>query len=79
MASTTPAADLVIAAIERHFRTHANAADTADGIRRFWLTGPMAQVSLATVEAALEEMVRTGRASRIQNLSGQAVYMAPRR
>jgi hypothetical protein len=80
-AANTPEAvhSVVIAAVERHLRAHPNAADTADGIRRWWLTGPMATMPLATIEAALDKMVRNGRMSRIENLSGKAVYTAPRR
>jgi len=81
MAAGGPETDcsVIVAAIERHLRAHPHAADTADGIRRFWLRGPMAQVPLAEIERALDEMVRAGRMARNENLGGQAVYTAPRR
>jgi hypothetical protein len=43
----------VAEAIRRYLSEHPQAADTAEGIQRWWLLPSFGEVSLATVEAAL--------------------------
>jgi phage host-nuclease inhibitor protein Gam len=45
-------------ALERYCSVHPNAADTVDGVRRWWLRDPA--VALDDVEAALEALVKRG-------------------
>jgi phage host-nuclease inhibitor protein Gam len=45
-------------ALERYCAAHPNAADTVDGVRRWWLRDPA--IALDDVEAALEALVKRG-------------------
>lgn len=68
--------DVVRTVAERvlaHLAECPNAADTAEGIREWWLT-PQRAVDLHTVEAALKWLVREGLVERAPSTSGTPVY-----
>jgi hypothetical protein len=61
--------------LEQYVSLHPTAADTADGIARWWLD--RAELPpLSSVEAALEALVSRGLLSRASLPDGQAVYSA---
>ncbi len=65
--------------LERYVEMHPAAADTVDGIARWWLAGPM-QPPLKQVEAAVDVLIRRGILSRNLLADGNSVYVrAPRR
>ena len=55
-AETTDVA-AVEAAIRRYLRDHPNAADTLEGIARWWLSGNAGNARLANVQRAIEQLV----------------------
>jgi hypothetical protein len=59
--------------LERYVDRHPAAADTVDGIARWWLAGPV-RPPLSDVEAALDVLVRRGVLSRRPLPDGNAVY-----
>ena len=50
----------VAAAIRRYLNEHPNAADTVEGIARWWLSGSSGNERLADVERAMELLVLQG-------------------
>lgn len=60
------------AELERYCHAHPRAADSVDGVRRWWLADP--DVSLAEVEAALEALVKRGLLDVRWLLDGTAIY-----
>jgi hypothetical protein len=65
--------------IERYLQQHPNAADSADGIHRWWLIAPFSDGPLETVEAALDLLEAQGIVGRTVLDSGRVIYSAPRR
>ena len=64
--------------LERYIATHPAAADTVDGIARWWLARTV-QPPVSDVEAALDVLVRRGVLSRRLLPDGNSVYArAPR-
>jgi hypothetical protein len=63
--------------IERYVREHPRAADTAEGIGRWWLTRQRYEESLELVQSAIDFLVESGRLTRIQLVDGTIVYAAP--
>ena len=59
--------------LEKYVSLHPTAADTADGIARWWLDRPE-QPALTRVEAALESLVTRGVLARASLPDGRAVY-----
>lgn len=64
----------LIAAIDRYVRMHPLAADSALGIRSWWLSAPMDAERIELVEAALDELVRRGRLTCEAYSSGRVIY-----
>jgi DNA-binding MarR family transcriptional regulator len=58
-----------------HLERHPDAADTAEGIQRWWLSDGGAY-ALADVERALERLVRMGSVSRRRLPDGRVLYAA---
>ncbi len=56
---------------------HPRAADSVDGVRRWWLADPA--IPLADVEAALEALVKRGILEVRRVPGGVAIYMKRRR
>lgn len=61
--------------LEMYVSLHPTAADTADGIARWWLDR-REQPALSRVEAALEMLVNRGLLARTSLPDGRAVYSA---
>jgi hypothetical protein len=64
--------------VERYVSLHPTAADTPEGIARWWLTGER-QPALNRVEAALELLVQRGTLSRKALPDGNSIYLSERR
>lgn len=60
------------ARILSYFREHPNAADTVDGVRRWWLADP--HWTRQEVERALHELVESGSAAARTGADGSVVY-----
>ena len=60
------------AELERYCHAHPHAADSVDGVRRWWLADP--DVSLDEVRAALESLVTRGLLDVRWLLDGTAIY-----
>lgn len=65
--------DDIAGELERYVGAHPAAADTVDGIARWWLAGPV-QPPLRQVEAALDALIRRGVLTRRLLPDGNAVY-----
>lgn len=63
--------------LERYVDRHPAAADTVDGIARWWLAGPVPPPP-RDVEAALDLLVRRGVLSRRPLPDGNSVYVRAR-
>jgi len=61
--------------VEQYVSLHPTAADTADGIARWWLDRAEPP-PLSSVEAALESLMSRGLLARSSLPDGQAVYSA---
>jgi hypothetical protein len=59
--------------ITDHLARHPDAADTADGIQRWWLAPRHGEVALAVVAQALEALERSGTVSS-RSIAGRVVY-----
>jgi len=59
--------------IAGHLAAHPRAADTAEGIRRWWLAPRHGEVALDLVVQALKELEREGVVSR-RNMVGEVVW-----
>lgn len=62
------------AAIETYLATHPLAADSVDGVARWWLSSHGQQASPAEVEAALAALVRRGRLRCVTLADGNRLY-----
>ena len=65
------------AALARYCEEHPHAADTIDGVRRWWLADPA--IPIADVEAALEALVKRGTLDVRRVPGSAAIYMNRRR
>jgi hypothetical protein len=64
----------VAAAIRRYLRDHPNAADTVEGIARWWLSGNAGNTRLANVQRAIEQLVNRGEVARRTLRDGTVIY-----
>jgi len=60
--------------ILRYLRDHPNAADTAAGIRQWWLPHEDAEYSAAAVQTALDQLVAEGLIARVDRPGMPPVY-----
>ena len=60
----------------RYLARHPGAADTVEGIQRWWLPGSVAAHRSADVEAALERLVEEGALARRRLPDGRLLYSA---
>lgn len=63
-------------AVTLYLSAHPGAADTAQGIQRWWLPPEYAAEAPALVEAALESLAERGIASRTRLPDGRVLYAA---
>jgi hypothetical protein len=62
--------------IDRYVTEHPRAADTAEGVRSWWIGGERYGDSLDDVEKALDHLVEIGRLRRTVLPDGAAIYQA---
>lgn len=67
-------AQAIADAILAHLRQHPLAADSAEGVARWWLQPPLHGASLDEVERVLEALVARGVLRRVQLGGGGALY-----
>jgi hypothetical protein len=60
--------------IERHLKSHPEAADTVEGVWRYWVQSREG-ASLESVELALTLLTRTGRAMNRTLPDGRVIYL----
>jgi hypothetical protein len=61
--------------IEQHVAQNPSAADSAEGIHRWWLSAPLREEPLICVQAALDRLVARAALSEIRLESGRVVYV----
>jgi uncharacterized protein YbaP (TraB family) len=74
MSAGLASVDATIARIRRYLDEHPNAADTLEGIARWWLAGDEGYVWLDTVERAMERLSADGIAVRRTLADGTVIY-----
>ena len=57
-----------------YLEDHPNAADTAEGIRQWWLIKRIADYSKDIVEASLDQLVESKSVKKKQSTSGNEIY-----
>jgi hypothetical protein len=67
-------AQVIADAIQRYLDLNPDAADSAEGIRRWWLPPALAEESPGTVEEALDRLVAAGVISRRPLPDGRVLY-----
>jgi hypothetical protein len=67
-------AQVIAHTIQRYVEANPDAADSAEGIRRWWLPAVLAEESPATVEEALDRLVAAGVISRRPLPDGRVLY-----
>ena len=68
------AAQVIAQTIERYLDANREAADSAEGIRRWWLPPALAEESPGTVEEALDRLVAAGVIQRRPLPDGRVLY-----
>ena len=66
----------VVAEILRYLDAHPHAADTVEGITRWWLTPELGALPIETLEHALAVLIGRGRVERAPLGDGRFVYRA---
>ena len=66
-------------AIERYLAAHPRAADSAEGIRAWWIVPPLDQEPLDRIVAALESLVSRGIVEKSPLKRGQVVFRGVQR
>jgi hypothetical protein len=66
--------EAVATAIMDHLQSHPLAADSADGVARWWLGPAHASVTLAQVECALDRLVALQAMRRLSLMDGTILY-----
>lgn len=66
--------ELISEEIQRYLRNHPNAADSVEGIARWWLTRQRYEEATAAVEKALEILIERGVVARSTNAGDQRIY-----
>jgi hypothetical protein len=79
MPDTRDAVRAIAAEIEQYIALHPGAADTADGIQRWWLSRQLADESAAMLAEALVCLTDRGVIARTTLPDGRTLYAAPRR
>jgi hypothetical protein len=63
--------------IEHYFSSHPEAADSQEGITKWWITRQRLHENLTVVRAALDRLVSKGRIIKITNRDGTTIYKKP--
>ncbi|MES2717464.1 MAG: hypothetical protein V4795_16990 [Pseudomonadota bacterium] len=71
---TPPQQQLLIDAIQAYLARHPQAADSADGVARWWLVHGAAAPTRLQVEQALATMVRAGLLRRVDLPDGTVLF-----
>ena len=66
--------EAIAAAILAHLAAHPFAADSADGVARWWLGSSLAHVPPGQVEQALDLLVARGALRRLKLMDGTILY-----
>jgi hypothetical protein len=70
--------DVVVATvaetIQRYLDAHPNAADSVEGITRWWLTRQRYEEAIKIVEQALERLVAEGKVAKTVTAEGTVLY-----
>jgi hypothetical protein len=66
----------VVDAIHRYLRSHPDAADSAEGVARWWLPSMNVAASVPEVEAALEHLLTLGLVRKRTLADGRVIYRA---
>ncbi len=61
-------------AIKRYLQSHPNAADSSEGVLRWWLARQRYDESVETVRQALEWLVTEGEVEKTETYGGGPVY-----
>lgn len=69
--------DPLVRAIEEHLATHPHAADSAEGVARWWLGTLSASSPLADVQQALNTLVDLQRLRCVRLADGSVLYSRP--
>lgn len=72
-------AEAIAAELRRYLHAHPGAADTAAGIRKWWLPERFAGEPADRIEEALRKLVSRGVLVRVGLPDGQTLYAAPDR
>lgn len=68
------AIEAIAGAIRSYFARNPGAADSPDGIQRWWLPSELHEEPLLLVERALERLVREGVMGRVFQEDGRVIY-----
>ena len=74
MYAENPDIDAVAATIRRYLLDHPNAADTLQGVARWWLSGDAGEEWLSKVQRAIEQLVNRGEMVRKTLRDGTVIY-----
>jgi len=69
----------IVVVIRRYIHAHPDAADTIDGIRRWWLLPVLQDESRELVADALESLVQEGVMRQVTQEDGRVIYSSARR
>ena len=69
-----PTTDALIQVIEAHLSAHPQAADSAEGVARWWLSGQGMATTALELEVALNRLVQQQRLRRVQLADGNTLY-----
>lgn len=69
----------IAGAIRNYFATNPEAADSVEGIQRWWLLPLLGEEPIALVERALEHLVSEGVTHRLVLEDGRVIYANARR
>ena len=64
----------VSAEIQRYLQSHPHAADTLEGITRWWLTRQRYEEAATVVKKALDILIARGLVSQSTNMDDQCIY-----
>jgi Fe2+ or Zn2+ uptake regulation protein len=69
----------IAADIRRYLERHPNAADSVEGVTRWWLTREGSEESIVNVQQALDLLVEGGTVTKRVQQDGQTIYVRARK